>query len=66
MVCPWGVVEQGNFAELAWLMYSPMGDGKQPVPAECFALGKFRHCLATFGWLFLFQTDGVRVAWGFE
>ena len=37
------MVEDGNFAELARFMYSSLGDGKQPVPAECFALGKFRH-----------------------
>jgi hypothetical protein len=36
-------------------MYSSLGDGKQPVPAECFALGKFRHLFsATLGWLFFF------------
>jgi len=28
----------GNSAKLARLMYSFMGDGKQLVPAECFAL----------------------------
>ncbi|EQC05992.1 hypothetical protein K931_01679 [Aeromonas salmonicida subsp. pectinolytica 34mel] len=49
------MAQEENSAKLARLMYSSLGDGKQPVPAECFALGKFRHLFsATFGWLFFF------------
>ncbi|MBP6166941.1 MAG: hypothetical protein KA420_06040, partial [Aeromonas sp.] len=33
-----GMGKEGNSAKLARLMYSLLGDGKQLVPAECFAL----------------------------
>jgi len=61
------MAQEVNSAELARLMYSSLGDGKQPVPAECFALGKFRHLFsATLGWLFfsaLVLAGGNKYGW---